>query len=285
MNRRGQFGLVTLIALALDLVLMVPPSDAELLQAVRVKGQGHLADLQAGFWKQAPAVKVTLLPQVFVPPTNPNASVTALNVKAVHNGQWLAILLEWKDPTKNDRIVPDTFADQAAVELPVHYRKDALPSPMMGSRGGAVVIWQWRAAFQRDVDRGEPTVRDLYPNTLVDIYPDQVLRAIDVQPYTGALGLDNPISRHKQSPVLDQIAEGWGTMTVHSDQKADGKGEWRDGVWRVVITHPLVGANENQPHLSPGDETAIAFAVWDGGNHEVGSRKSWSDWIPLRLAK
>ncbi|MCZ7626075.1 MAG: hypothetical protein C3F12_12385 [Candidatus Methylomirabilota bacterium] len=285
MNRRGQFGLVTLIALALGLVLMVPLSDAELLQAVRVKGQGHLADLQAGFWKQAPAVKVTLLPQVFVPPTNPNASVTALNVKAVHNGQWLAILLEWKDPTKNDRIVPDTFADQAAVELPVHYRKDTLPSPMMGSRGGAVVIWQWRAAFQRDVDRGEPTVRDLYPNTLVDIYPDQVLRAIDVQPYTGALGLDNPISRHKQSPVLDQIAEGWGTMTVHSDQKADGKGEWRDGVWRVVITHPLVGANENQPRLSPGNETAIAFAVWDGGNHEVGSRKSWSDWIPLRLAK
>lgn len=285
MSRRDYLGAVTVVVSVLGLALAAYSSDGELLHAIRVKDHGHLADLQAPFWKQAPAAKVTLLPQVFTPPTNPNASVTSLNVKAVHNGQWLAILLEWKDPTKNDRIVSDTFADQAAVELPVRFQKDALPSPMMGNRGGRVVIWQWRAAFQRDVDKGDPTVRDLYPNTLVDIYPDQVLRAIDVQPYTGALGLDNPISRHKQSPVLDQAAEGWGTMTVHSDQKADGKGEWRDGVWRVVITHPLIGVNESQPRLPPGDETAVAFAVWDGGNHEVGARKSWSNWIPFRLAK
>lgn len=285
MNRRYRPGLAAFAVLTFGLAWAARPSGAELLQAVRVNDQGHLADLQAAFWKQTPAVKVTLLPQVIAIPKQPNASVTSLNVKAAHNGQWLAILLEWKDPTRNNRIVSDTFSDQAAVELPVHYRKDALPSPMMGNPGGRVMIWQWRAAFQRDVDKGEPTVRDLYPNTLVDIYPDQVLKAIDVRPYTGALGLDNPISRHKQSPVLDQMAEGWGTMTIHADQKADGKGEWRGGAWRVVITHPLVGGNENQPRLSPGDETVIAFAVWDGGNHEVGARKAWSTWVPFRLAK
>ncbi|MDE2059783.1 MAG: hypothetical protein KGL31_04330 [candidate division NC10 bacterium] len=285
MNRRYHLSPLIFAVLTLSLAVAASPSDAELLQAIRVKDQGHLTDLQATFWKQAPAVNVTMLPQVIAIPKNPNASVRSLSVKAAHNGQWLAILLEWKDLTMNDRIVSDKFADQVAVELPVRYRKDALPSPMMGDPGGRVIIWQWRAAFQRDVDKGEPTVRDLYPNTLVDIYPDQVLKAIDVGPYTGALGLDNPISRHKQSPVLDQIAEGWGTMTVHSDQQADGKGEWRDGVWRVVITHPLVGVSENQPRLQPGDETVIAFAVWDGGNREVGARKAWSTWIPFRLAK
>ncbi|MDE2180395.1 MAG: hypothetical protein KGJ40_06060 [candidate division NC10 bacterium] len=285
MNRRYRLGTVTVAVLTLGLALAADPAGAELLQAVRVKDQGHLADLQATFWKQAPAVNVTMLPQVIAVPKHPNASVTSLSVKAAHNGQWLAILLEWKDPTKNERIVSDTFGDQVAVELPVHSSKDAVPSPMMGNPGGRVSIWQWRAAFQHDVDKGDPTVRDLYPNTLVDIYPDQVLKAIDVRPYTGALGLDNPISRHKQSPVLDQMAEGWGTMTVYPDQKADGKGEWRDGVWRVVITHPLVDGNENQPRLPPGGETVIAFAVWDGDNHEVGARKAWSNWIPFRLAK
>lgn len=74
-------------------------------------------------------------------------------------------------------------------------------------------------------------------------------------------------------------------MTVHSDQKADGTGVWQDGVWQVIITHPLIGANENQPHLQPGDETVIAFAVWDGGHQEVGARKAWSNWVPLRLAR
>ncbi len=285
MNRRYRLGPALFAVLTLGLALAANPSGAEIVQAVRVKDYGHLVDLQATFWKRAPAVKVAMLPQMIAVPMQPNASVTSLSVRAAHNGQWLAILLEWKDLTKNDRVVSDTFADQAAVELPIHFKKDALPSPMMGNPDGRVIIWQWRAAFQRDVDTGEPTVRDLYPNTLVDIYPDQVLKAIDVQPYTGALGVDNPISRHKQSPVLDQIAEGWGTMTVHSDQKADGRGVWRDGVWRVIITHPLTGMNENQPSLTPGDETVIAFAVWDGSNQEVGARKAWSNWVPLRLAR
>jgi len=42
----------------------------------------------------------------------------------------------------------------------------------------------------------------------VDLYPDQVLQATDARPYQGALGMDNPVSRPKQSPVLDQMAEG-----------------------------------------------------------------------------
>lgn len=285
MYTRCRPGLATFAVLAVGLALAAHPSGAEPLQAVRIKDQGRLADPQAAFWKQAPAIKVTLVPQMTAFPTQAHVSVASLSVKAVHNGQWLATLLEWKDPTKNDRIISDKFSDQAAVQLPVQANKDALPSPMMGNPGGRVTIWHWRAAFQRDFDKGEPTVRDLYPNSAVDIYPDQVLKAIDARPYTGALGLDNPTSRHKQGSVLDQIAEGWGTMTVHSDQKAGGKGVWKDGTWQVVITHLLTGTSENQPRLSPGDETAIAFAVWDGGNQEVGARKAWSNWIPLTLAR
>lgn len=204
MNRCDHLGFVIVACLASSLAFATHASGEELLQAVRVKDPGHLANLHASFWKQAPAMHVTMLPQVIAIPMQPNVSVTSLSVKAVHNGQWLAIRLEWKDSTKNDRIVSDTFADQVAVELPVHYKKDALPNPMMGNPGGRVIIWQWRAAFQRDVDKGEPTVRDLYPNTLIDIYPDQVLKAIDVRPYTGALGVDKvpifPVAHNHLAP-------------------------------------------------------------------------------------
>jgi len=285
MRTRCRIGWMATVVLALALGVAAHLSAAEILQAFRVKGSGPLVDPQAAFWKGAKAVQVTMIPQVVTTPTNPSAAIKSLTAKAAHNGQWMAILLEWKDPTKSDRIVLDEFGDQVAVQLPVHYKKDAPPSPMMGNPGGLVNIWQWRAAFQHDIDKGEPTVRDLYPNTLVDVYPDEVLRAIDARPYTGALGVDNPISRPKQSPVLDQEAEGWGTMTVHPEQNADGKGVWKDGGWRVVITHPLVTASEHHLRLQPGSETVIAFAVWDGGNREVGSRKAWSAWVPFRLAK
>lgn len=285
MNRRFHIPRTALVTLALGLCMASAVSAQEALHAIHVKDPGPLITLDAAFWKHAKAVQVMMIPQVVATPMNLNAAIKSITAKAAHNGQWLAVLLEWRDPTKSDRIVLDEFGDQVAVALPVRYKADAIPSPMMGNPGGRVNIWQWRAAFQHDIDKGEPTIRDLYPNTLVDVYPDQVLRTIDARPYMGALGMDNPVSRPRQSPVLDQMAEGWGTLTANTEQNADGKGVWKDGVWRVVITHPLTGAGEAQLHLEPGTETVVAFAVWDGGHQEVGSRKAWSAWVPLKLAK
>jgi DMSO reductase family type II enzyme heme b subunit len=167
----------------------------------------------------------------------------------------------------------------------VDHKKAEQPSPMMGNPGGRVNIMQWRAAFQRDLDYAAPTVRDLYPNAWADVYPDQVLSAADARPYAGALGLENPISRGVASPVLDQMAEGWGTMTVKPDQHALGMGLYRDGGWRVVITRPMVSDDLNAPRLAPGDRTVVGFAVWEGGSREVGSRKAWAPWVPLVIGR
>ncbi len=253
------------------------------LRAVRVAGASTLVDLSASFWAEAPAVAVTMLPQVVTTPRHPVTAVKQLEVKAAHNGQWLAFLIAWADPTKDDRLVTNEFGDQVAVELPVKYDPAAPPSPMMGNAGGRVLILQWRAAFQRDLERHDHSVRDLYPYAQVDVYPDEVLRATDARPYTGALGLDNPISQPLATPVLDQMAEGWGTLTVKPEQHSDGKGLWHDGQWQVVITHPMASGSDDDPQVQPGDTSVAAFAVWDGGNAEVGARKAWSSWIPIRF--
>ena len=257
------------------------------IEVRRVADGEKLLDPKAAFWQAIPAVPVPMLAQVVTVPRHPNNAVKEIKARAVHNGHLIAFHLEWKDTTKSDRIVVDKFGDQVAVQMPVKFNKDAPPSPMMGHPGARVDIWQWRAAFQRDLDEGEPKLRDLYPYAQVDGYPDEVLRATDARPYTGALGVDNPISHPLRTPVLDQSAEGWGTMTVEPDgQDADGRGVWEDGTWRVVITHPMATAlSENDIHLFPGEDSIVAFAVWDGGHREVGSRKAWSNWVPLRVQK
>jgi len=61
---------------------------------------------------------------------------------------------------------------------------------------------------------------------------------------------------------LDQMAGGWGARTVRPDQHALGKGVWRDGLWRVVITRPMVSDDLNAPQLTPGARTVAAFAVF-----------------------
>jgi hypothetical protein len=266
---------------------MLAAAEPAGLRAVRVAGSsGPLDDPDAAYWKNAKAVKVAMQPQAVIAPHAPDPSVTELSVKAAHNGQWIAFLIEWADPTKSDRIVLDRFGDQVAVELPVKYDKDSPPNPMMGTPDGRVTIMQWRAAFQRDLDEGEPEIKDLYPFTHVDLYPDQVLRATDARAYMGSVGVDNPISHPKRAPVLDQMAEGWGSLTVKPEQNASGKGAWQAGRWRVVITRPMAtDNNEYDPRLAPGHETVAAFAVWEGGHGEVGARKAWSDWVPLALSK
>lgn len=271
--------------LAAALMLAVSAVQAEpVLRAVRLTGSGEeLLHPEAGFWKNAPELRVAMLPQNIVPPKLATAAIKTLQVRAVHNGQWLAFRIEWPDTTRSDRIVVDNFGDQVAVELPVTFNKESMPSPMMGNPGGRVSILQWRAAFQRDLDEGEPSVRDLYPNAHADVYPDQVLRATDVRPYMGAIGLDNPISHPNRTPVLDQMAEGWGTMTVKPEQHADGRGNWRQGRWQVVIAHPLSSGDANDMQLRAGSESVAAFAVWDGGAREVGSRKAWSGWVALKV--
>ena len=254
------------------------------LTVARVGGAGPIADPTAALWRQVRPVKVAMLPQTVALPNHPEPAIKELLVRVAHNGGWIAFLIEWKDGTLSDRVVLDNFGDQVAVELPIDIKADP-PSPMMGNPGGRVNIMQWRAAFQHDMDQGPPTVRALYPNAWADVYPDEVLGAADARPYSGALGIENPISRGRVSPVLDQMAEGWGTMTVKPDQHALGKGVWKSGVWRVVITRPMVSDDVNAPRLLPGDRTVVAFAVWDGGNREVGARKAWASWVPLVIGR
>jgi DMSO reductase family type II enzyme heme b subunit len=274
----------SLLVLAAVLLGAGPALAQTPLTVARVPGAGPIADPAAAVWKSARAVKVAMLPQSVTPPHATEPAVKELSVRAVHNGGWIAFLVEWRDPTLSDELVVDRFGDQVAVQLPVD-TKAAPPSPMMGNPGGRVNIMQWRAALQHDIDKGPRSIKDLYPHAWADVYPDEVLSATDAKPYAGALGIENPVSRGIASPVLDQMAEGWGSMTVKPDQHALGKGAWANGGWRVVITRPMVSDDLNAPRLVPGVRTAAGFAVWEGGHREVGARKAWSPWIPLVIAR
>ncbi|MBF0094713.1 MAG: hypothetical protein HQL34_09225 [Alphaproteobacteria bacterium] len=128
-------------------------------------------------------------------------------------------------------------------------------------------------------------MRDFYPNAHNDLYPDKVLLPTDARSYMGAMAVESPMPHASRSPVLDHMAAGFGSLTVKPDQLANGKGVWSKGQWRVVISRPLAAASTLDPGLASGMETLAAFAVWDGGSKEVGSRKGWADWVPLKLVK
>jgi hypothetical protein len=281
MKTAGRFVALPLMALS-GAVLASTAAMAELV-APRVDISGPFLDPQAEFWAEAPASTIDLFPQMMAQPHHLDPSVNEVEMRVVHNGTWIGVLLEWADETRDVVFTTDTFGDQAAIQFPVE--RDPLPMPMMGDAENAVNILQWRAAFQRDLEEGDLDIVDLYPNAWIDVYPHEILGVVDQRAYTGALGVDNPVARPDESPVLDMVAKGFGSTTVKAMQHGDGYGIWEDGRWHVVITRPLGRIGPWDPDLEPGEATEIAVAIWDGSHGEVGSRKSWSNWVPVELAE
>jgi DMSO reductase family type II enzyme heme b subunit len=252
------------------------------LRAVRVAEGLRLDDPDAAFWRDATETPLQTLGQTVVAPMRPDPAVNAVRVRAVHDGHFLAVRMEWDDPAADIDTVVDRFGDQVAIQFPADPASEDQPMPMMGHGGAPVRILQWRAVLQHELEHGPPTIEALYPNAVVDTYPDRLLEAVLAQPYAGGRGLGNPVSRPRVlSAVVSHVSEGFGTLTATFDQEAGGRGVWRDGRWHVVITHPL--ARGNRVGLRSGSETVLAFAVWDGGQREVGGRKAWTPWVPFVL--
>ncbi len=81
-------------------------------------------------WKRMPETKLTLTQQLISPPVG-GGSVKQVAVRAMHDGEWLAIRLEWADATADRSVGVETFRDAAAVGFPLA-ESDSPPSPFMG---------------------------------------------------------------------------------------------------------------------------------------------------------
>jgi hypothetical protein len=205
--------------------------------------------------------------------------VPTLKARALQDGKTLFVMLEWQDKTRDTSVNGQTiFTDSAAVEFPA-VAGVAIPSFCMGDATGGVNIWHWKAVWQEDLDSRYTTAADRYPDGFADDYPsgnDPV--------YQTARAANNPIAQLTHvSPVENLIAGGFGTLTTAGLQDVGGKGEWREGRWRVVFARPLT-TQADYPSMSVGDLTNVAFAVWDGSKGNRDGIKSVSQFMNLQLS-
>lgn len=81
----------------------------------------------------------------------------------------------------------------------------------------------------------------------------------------------------------NQVAHGLSTSLYTETTPLVSSSEWQNGTWRVVIGRPLQ-VQEEAVNLSPGTQTAVGFAAWEGANGERGGVKSFSkEWRDLIL--
>ena len=278
-------------------------------------------DPMSHVWDDVKGINLGMGPQNLVAPGIAEGSVSSVKVKSVHNGKDIAYLLEWYDSTENDTETKmDTFSDAVAMMFPVKPKTE--PSFMMGDADNPVQIIYWKAAWQKDIDKGYQDVRDAYPNYNYDTYPllssmvDAKGNAIVVKDgeiykpvapedraintpigkYTDAqkgflpgLAVKNPRSRiDRTTPIEELNAIGFGTLTTQTGEShANGKGVRSFGYWKVVLTHPLKGDYTSQDATLEGNagHFITAIAIWDGAQKNRAGRKNFSNggWVSLYL--
>lgn len=242
-------------------------------------------DPNAEYWKAVPQGSVSLLAQPMITPRPATTTTDSVLVQALHDGTRVAFRLQWKDPEKSEAGRLGEFSDALALEFPA--KEGTSPIVMMGSKDNPVHLFHWRAQYQRDKEKGKPTTKDLYPNSSIDMYP---LEFKDGGPsgtpeqrekFSPGQAEGNPQS-YAKSGVDEIIAEGFSTSSVQAGHGSAGTGEWKDGVWSLVIVRPLV--IEGGSTLKAGLPGKIAFAIWQGGLGEVGSRKCVTmTWTPVTV--
>lgn len=284
---RVSFPPLLLGAMALLVVPVAAKAQDEVWTVARLPVELNAPDPEAPYWSGVPVRKVSLVAQPMVRP-RPRATTTPeLLVQLAHDGERLAVRLEWFDPQPDSGGRVGQYSDAVAIQFPM--RPADFPPPIfMGTREQPVHILHWRAQYQQDAEHGKPTIHELYPNMSIDMYPlefrDPGLVNPDVtarEQYSPGRAVGNP-QAYVKTGVDEIVAEGFSTSSVQ-ESLAWGRGVWKDGRWQVVLIRPLL--REGLSEIRPGARSYLAFAVWEGGSHEVGARKSVTMiWSPIELA-
>jgi len=252
-------------------------SQTVTLVAKQTEATVPLDDPFDGVWDSANPIEAPLSGQLIVQPKGGvDRTVTA---RALHDNDRLYVLLEWQDDTEDVLVSHQTeFTDAAAVQFPVS-EGESVPSFCMGDPTAPVNVWQWKGAWQSDIDQGYVGIEDANPNIAVDTYPFE-----DEEVFYPARSVGNAYAAtDRTTPVDNLLAGSFGTLTQANDQIVDGSGEWRDGSWRALFARDL-DVGEEYSRFTVNESTNIAFAVWDGAENERNGTKSVSQFLTLSLS-
>jgi len=222
-------------------------------------------------WESRDPVRVPLNPLW----PEPN-QVYAVAVGAVTDGKQLAVLLQWRDELpQNTAIRVQDFQDGAALQFSLSGKYGFLG---MGDKDNPVNLWQWKAGWQAEAEgQGPPDMDTVYPSMHVDAWT--------FTNFSTAISAGNVISQPHKSPVEDANAAGFGSFKSQpiAQQNVTGKGVWHDGFWNVVFVRDLKSKDADDVKFVTGQPVPVAFAIWNGEQHDRNGRKMVSNWYQLIL--
>ena len=190
-------------------------------------------DPNAAALEQRPSARFPMSPQVHWPNRILEATVKDVNVRALHDGTNVAILLEYADPTED----PD---DAAALEFMVGDKKAhfAHGQPMAQVQGGPVNIWFWKNKDGKGVDMSAKGFGTLKMQTHQDVKAKGRLRQRHMESCLSAAtrppNIRTKTRRSRQLGIHQYRLRRLGRQEGRK-RRAEGKGIPKGGLLLVVF--------------------------------------------------
>jgi len=223
--------------------------------AERTEGGTMPSTVDDELWDEVDRFYVPLVGQIVVAPRRFDPRVDGIWVQALHDGEEIALLLSWTDPSNSpdpgwaefaEWITSTIYAgdegsqmgpagpDQITVQFP-----QALPSGMarpfflQGDARRPAYLWSWRS----------------------------------------------------DSGVTEEVARGLGTAEPQaaSAQQVTAEATHEAGQWKVLLRRALVTDDLDDLALEVGQAPPVAFQAWDGDHGEGGTQGAISTWYFLAL--
>jgi hypothetical protein len=169
----------------------------------------------------------------------------------------------------------------------------------MGESGKSVSIWHWRA-YDESIQEARNEKAEADSETATDggssivegqeeteEETEKQEKTTETEAVQEVEKVEVPKEKFKGFiAVKEMSAKGFKNLSPQptNSQDSKGKGYWKNGKWRVMVTRPLVTDEKKiDIQFETGKLIPYALAVWDGSNDEIGGQKSISSWYYLTL--
>ena len=260
-----------------------PPRAREVVRAALVDTlPGSIEDPA---WELAEEGYVPLVGQVIEAPRWFAPSVDGVFVRALHDGEELAILFAWHDPSESPdpdwaewrtRVLAVMAPDGGTAESPA-----GTDTVNGGANGGA-------EEGLDEASEGPPNAPGAAVDALVVQFPPEIPEGME-RPYFLMGGEDDPVYLwHWESGsegAREAIGRGLAEIEALAGESAlTWEAAFDQGEWRLLVRRALSAEGvETRLAFEPGRAIPIALFAWDGSNGESGTRGAISTWYFLYL--
>ncbi len=283
---KGKFFCILFSVLCILFLTGVAYSQGVVIMAKKVSTDLPL-DPDNELWQRAPELNIPLFAQVMARPRIYDNSVKNIRVRALHNSDEIAFLLEWQDETKDTILDVDKFPDAVAVEFP-STKSGEIPHFGMGDEETPVNMWYWKSIWQTPESQTISAEANGKAEEYAPHFRTDEKTHIFVDDWLPGVLAGNPISTPGHSSIENIVAEGFGSATDNEKRskiKVSGAGRWKDGRWEVVFIRRLSSEDVYDVSFREGEVVPLAFAVWNGNDGNRGGRKAISTWYYVALEK